>query len=496
MEPPHEPVPQDVAEIVRRVDELAPLHIIRTETVLSRLPIHNLAKNGKVDIRILRRDKVGEVELKWEVSHSDRYGQARQLAYKLDTLIVNRRIDEHRRPLPVLLRLGSLAQICRELGIPPSGKNTNDIRKALHQNAGAYITAKLNYRGADGAEKRLEAGFTRYGVVFTGERLPDGRGADGVYVILNDPYREVLNTAPVRPLNYDYLRELRPSAQRFYEILSYRIFAALKNNWPVARITYSDYCTFSAQQRYLDHERFRVQMYKLHKPHLESGYLTRASWELSADAEGQPDWLLSYIPGPKARAEFETFTATRQNGSATPATLPFDTSSSLVSGLIERGVSEAQAKRLAAGLQRDQDATRQVEWADELIKGGGIRNPPGFYVTVLRDNLAPPPGFLTAAERRQEREAEQLRQTRETERGLGQLAYEEYRREAVECWIRSNISGAEMEVRLTEKRREYGARYSTLPMETVEEIVRASVRADLAQQAEVPTWEEYLACRP
>jgi hypothetical protein len=33
-------------------------------------------------------------------------------------------------------------------------------------------------------------------------QLPDGRAADGVYLILNDPYREVMNNALVRPLNY------------------------------------------------------------------------------------------------------------------------------------------------------------------------------------------------------------------------------------------------------------------------------------------------------
>src|SRR5437773_1829495 len=81
----------------------APLNIIRTETVLSRLPVHNLAKKGKVDIRIVRRSEGGDLHLKWEVSHSDRYGQPRQLAYKLDTLIVNRRLDEEERPLPTVI---------------------------------------------------------------------------------------------------------------------------------------------------------------------------------------------------------------------------------------------------------------------------------------------------------------------------------------------------------------------------------------------------------
>jgi hypothetical protein len=289
-------------------DDLSPLKIIRTETVLSRLPIHNLAKKGKVDIRITRRHAGGQIDLRWEVSYSDRYGQPRQMAYKLDSLVVNRRLDEEGRPLPKLVRIGSLKQICKDLGITESGKNTRSIRNALLQNATAFINANLVYRGADGGERRMDAGFTRYGVVFTGETLPDGASADAVYIVLNDPYREVVNHAPVRPLNYDYLRQLAPAAQRFYEIVSYRIFAALKNGRPAARMLYGDYCLYSAQQRCADHDRFRVQMYKLCRPHLASGYLAAFRHESAVDGEGKPDWLMSFTPGPRARAEFGHFT--------------------------------------------------------------------------------------------------------------------------------------------------------------------------------------------
>src|SRR5262249_19770195 len=86
------------------------LDIIRTETVLSRLPVHNLAKKGRVDIQILRKTPDGQVQLRWEVSYSDRYGQARQLAYKIDTIVIDRHIEEAGRPLPERIRIGSLRE--------------------------------------------------------------------------------------------------------------------------------------------------------------------------------------------------------------------------------------------------------------------------------------------------------------------------------------------------------------------------------------------------
>ena len=73
--------------------------------MLSKLPVHNLAKKGRVDIQILKQGLNGQVELKWEVSYSDRYGQARQLAYKLDTIVIDRAIDQAGKPLPERLKL-------------------------------------------------------------------------------------------------------------------------------------------------------------------------------------------------------------------------------------------------------------------------------------------------------------------------------------------------------------------------------------------------------
>ena len=88
------------------------------------------------------------------------------------------------------------------------------------------IDAKLSYNARDGRKRKLETAFHRYSVVFTGEEFPDGTRADAVYLVLDQNYWEVLNNAPDRPLDYAYLKALSPSAQRFYEIISYRMFTA------------------------------------------------------------------------------------------------------------------------------------------------------------------------------------------------------------------------------------------------------------------------------
>src|SRR5260370_41608147 len=105
--------------------ELTPLNVIRTETILSKLPVHNLAKKGRVNIEITKQGPTGEVELKWEVSYSDRYGQARQLAYKLDSIVIDQRIEEAGRPLPQRICLGSLNEVAAQLGVEPDHGTTS-----------------------------------------------------------------------------------------------------------------------------------------------------------------------------------------------------------------------------------------------------------------------------------------------------------------------------------------------------------------------------------
>lgn len=432
--------------------DLAPLSIIRTETVLSRLPIHNLAKKGKVDIQIVKKNAEGAVELRWEVSHSDRYGQPRQLAYKLDTLIINRRIDELGRPLPRIIKLDSLRKIAEELEFPTS--HTNHIKKAIRQNALAAINAKLLYKANDGTERHLEATFTRYSVVFIGERLPDGRKADGVYLILNEPYLEVLNNAPVRPLDYTYLKILSPSAQRFYEIVSYKMFAAIKFKHASAKLPYSEYCMYSAQQRYYDFNHVKKQMYKVHKPHLVSGYLSKAKFEATIDSNGKPDWIMSYIPGQKARTEFRAF-----NGKHLKSTDTVD-----AEWVLPPEASEASAKDDARDLVQyfhrrfhdDQTATpdaKDLEFARALITEYGMEKSRFVIEYSLEaaaatkytpDMLIGIRKYVAAAIKkfdvREEQRAQEKRKAREAEL---KNQYERYLDQEIEC-ITSTMSPEEL----------------------------------------------------
>ena len=409
------------------------IDVIRTETVLSKLPVHNLSKKGRVNIEIRKQGPDSHLELRWEVSYNERYGQARQLAYKLDTIVIDQKIEKAGRPLPPILKLGSLRQFCEELGLVESGKNLKDVKRALHQNASAYITAKVRYRGNDGTERTLEAGFNRYSIIFTGGKLPDGNKADAVYIAFSPPYQEVLNNAPVRPLDLMYKKQLPPAAQRFYEIVSYKIFAALKHNQPVARLAYSEYCTYSAQQRYFQRQPAQNQMNRIHKEHKASGYITSVQYEEATDENGKPDWIMSYTPGPKARAEYATFTGKKPRAITTAVvehtrTVPahrqrqqrlhlepvaesqtaIGLDDRVIAELAKRGVGESDARQLLAGLPPGQAVFDQLEWGDFQVAQANskIANPPGFYISLLQRNVPVPAGFETSQVRKARQEGE------------------------------------------------------------------------------------------
>ena len=493
--------------------DIATLQRIRIETVLSRFPIHTLSKTGKVDICITQKGERGEHKLYWKVTPNSAYGEPRALAYKLDTLVINRRFDELGRPLPELIRLGSLRDVGKELGL---GGNTNEVKKALRQNAHTVITAKLSYTDKDGRKQYVEFETTRYGVIFTGEMLPSGKRADAVYITLNTAYRAILNSASVRPLDYNYLKGLPPAPQRFYEVISYRVFAALKARQQEAKLRYSDYCTYSAQKRSFVWNNVRPQMSEVHKLHLQSGYLKAVRFESRLDQDGNADWMMYYVPGPKARAEYQAFARkeraleaeahTGEPGGAgepfpldlQPPPAPFATGvdNALLLALTTRGISEKKARELLAGLKPGQHVIDQLEWGDEVIRKsrpGTFRNPPGLLISFIEGNLTPPTDFLSSRLRQLREAAEREKGERHTKRIQLELAYEEYRRQEADRYLEEELESGEYKRLFTAKRQELADRFRSLQLNpaSLTEMAHAGVRSEIPGRLKLQTFEDF-----
>jgi hypothetical protein len=404
---------------------------IRTETVLSQFPLHRLSKSKEpLEIHITKENARGKAVTTWKVSPSREYGEPGILAYKIDTLIINRFIDDLRPNIPEVVKLGSLRDICRVLEIS-EGRNREKIKDALSQNAFAGITANLTYTGHDRRERTFEFRSTRYGIVFTGEKLPDGRRADAVYIILNPLFRELLRHATTRPLDYDYLRQLPPAAQRLYELLSFQIFAAFKNGNPRAKYLYSDLCRFAPLTRYFEWERVKKQLYKVHKPHITSGYIKGIEYEEKTDGDGLTDWVMRYTPGDKARREYEEFN-TRKIATQHRTTPPrlveakeieegsgeVQEHATLIARLAAEGITDKKARELAVkhrdAAERELDAFPHrerskmkdpVAWLIGAIESGDYSQPPNVEAKRRQEEAT---HKRKAAEARREQEAAEL----------------------------------------------------------------------------------------
>lgn len=290
-----------------------PSEAIRVDNVFTRMPVHRIAKKGHASIRIIERDATGnggQIRLYWKVDPNDNVGEPGPLAYRVDTIVVNRFLDEAGRPLPRILPLGDLRPIARELGL---GGDTNAVKRALKQNAFVGITAKLTYRDRHGNEQWIDNYFTRYNVIFRGG-VVDGRHAECAYLVLNDPYYSVLNNSNPRPLDYEYLKRLPPAGQRFYELVSPRMYVMFTRGWRYAEIAYSDFCTYSTLSRHESRPRIQSQLARIHRPHLAAHYIRAVEYRSTLDKDGGADLLLRYYPGRKAIAEHLAFNGDIKKG--------------------------------------------------------------------------------------------------------------------------------------------------------------------------------------
>jgi hypothetical protein len=477
------------------LNEMLPLNRIRVETALSRFPIHRLAKKGDICIDLGDQNS----EFQWKVGYSKEYGQPGPHAYKVDTLIVNRRIDEAPRPLPEVLRLGSLREINRELGLAED--DTQTFKKALIQNASAFISAKIRYRpknAKDGRERWREIHYTRYSILFNGDVLPDGRVADAVYIVLNPPHRKMLNEAEVRPLDYEYLTKLSPGPQRLYELLSFQVYGAVASGRARAKLVYSEYCMCAPQIRYTTFNQVKKQMFKLHAPHREAGYITKVEYRETTARDGQPDWEMLYTPGPKATAEYHAFNhrhvrqlsaerkvsqpsaSTIKPQEAVQASLDLGNNDLiLVAEMTRRGITEKKARELLVNAKADQDLMDQLEYTDFIVQQapvGKFHNPPGLYIRNIENNVVPPATFETSRQRRLQEEMRRAADSHRAEQAQLEMAYAEYESQAIDELIAA-MSPNEYTRVLNDQRRTLKRSYRNMTDSQLEELVHASVRA-------------------
>ena len=173
----------------------------------------------------------------------------------------------------------------------------------------------------------------------------------------------------------------------------------------------------------------------------------------------------------------------------------------LLPELTKRGITQIRARKLLSSLRPNQQVLDQLEWGDGLIEKaspGTFRNPPGFYIHLLQNNVLVPETFETRR-RRQLRATSEAEQSRRAAEIAGrELAYADYMRETVDRYIEESLGEAERRRLYEDKRRELVEQYSYLagwPKEQVRAVVHCAVQNVVMGRIEFVSFEEFCGAK-
>ena len=212
----------------------------------------------------------------------------------------------------------------------------------------------------------------------------------------------------------------------------------------------------------------------------EHGYL--AAWAIQPTVDGR-EFKLVATHGDKFYRD-QKLRAAPAAGAIEGAPVP------LLKALTDRGINEVQGNRLLRSLPADQPIADQLEYGDYLIwkSRATIKNAPGFYVYLLRQNILPPEDFETSS-RKETRRANEERDAQETRRRiLLEDEYHEYcRGEGARA---SGEFGEEAQkALLAEKMRTVRRQWGHLPAATIEELATRQLESDLRAKLDLLSFE-------
>lgn len=347
-------------------DEQLPItpEVLRSEVNLLTFPFFALSRKGlrrriETEYRAVVERGEQKMEILWQVSSNAKYGYPGPFDQK-----VHRAIEEiiNELPLPVQNPIGfSIYELCKRMQLEDAGGAAyRKIKEGLERIVATTVKSSGTFY-AKGRKKFIDDVFHLYDrIVFRGERLPDGTMAEQNYLFLNNWYLENLNARYVRPLDYTYYKQLDSNiAQRLYEILGVKFYGLLHGGFTSIGYRYSTLCQLLplTRQRYIS--RARQILDPAHAELVRTEFLAEVQWaEVEKEHE---DWLITYIPGERARAELERFGPSS-----------FDTA-----------LTENEQPQLPLGVDREREAEIQA-LVSMILEVTGDAESKAFYQRVAR----------------------------------------------------------------------------------------------------------------
>ena len=321
--------------------------------------------------------------------------------------------------------------------------------------------------------------------ISAGKEMPDGSTADRNYVWLSNWQLENINNNHLLPIDLETYRELKNHiAKALVPLLQIWLYASRDNGAYSKR--YDELCQILNLGQFKHLSRVKQQLGPSLNELQAHGYL--ASWIIEKTKD-QKALKIVFRHGEKFHRDRRQRMGTGESGAPTALDIlePENTSAAAAAdderlvGLVARGVTKKQAHKTLAAVSADQPVLDQLEWGDSVIAGDPqkIQNPAGFYVSLIRDNVAVPANFETSAKSvERSRRAEEHSAARQ-ERARLENEFRTYQEQEVEGHL-SALPAEELERLVTAAKAELIEEHKNLRGMISEEQLQRLARAGLA----------------
>jgi hypothetical protein len=171
----------------------------------------------------------------------------------------------------------------------------------------------------------------------------------------------------------------------------------------------------------------------------------------------------------------------------------------LVEALVKRGIGRHQATRLLKGVTDTQTVLDQLEYGDHIVmtaESGRIRNPPGFYIYLIKDKIMPPDSFLTSRAKKVMEEAKEARAKEAHEEARLELEYYEFVNTQVDEYLKATYSEDDYKALVENKEQEllHGdskAVFSAWGPDTLSAFAENQLRKEIASRLPIPTFRDF-----
>jgi hypothetical protein len=372
--------------------------------------------------------------------------------------------DAHQRDGKVTNPIGfTSSELIKLLGMVDSGENYKDVAEWLNVMTATTIVSEGTVFFAREKQWVTDRFHVFDRAISAGKRMPDGMVADRNYVWLSEWQLENINSNHLLPVDLDTYRELQTHiAKALVPLLQIWLYATVDEGAYTKR--YEELCQFLNLRCYAHQSKIREQLGPSLNELQARGYV--ASWSIDKTRDNKA-FKIVFRHGEKffrdrRRRLGVVEPEIVQGNDARNEGLPVAGDSHLTA-LVARGVTEKTARRVLASAVESQPVQDQLEWGDAVVESdpNKIRNPAGFYVSLVRDNVTIPTNFETTQKREARKQLDAERRATREERQRLNDAYQSYQEREAQAHL-AGLAPPALEALLAQAKDELFTEYTNL----------------------------------